>query len=335
MKMKRFYLFTALFFFMTTVGLGQISPKVKDIKRNPRKYRNEVVAIDGFVTQFVEDKAQTTDFYYLKDDWGGLIKVRTSAGRPEVGRKYRVTGPLSIDIRYREPFISEEKRELLEQPIVVESPNTGAVEASREQNVTVEPVAPEPQPDQPVIQQPLWQKPIFLIVGGAILLLVLIIILVAILLRSSTRSDKGSDEPISASDNPAPGQTLEGKTIKMQVPPPGTLKLLPGRLEVLSGDDTVKEIRFYKPKGVARPEVTFGRAQGPAYSHVQLKAMTVSSRQAKMVFDGATVFLINYASSESNPTLINGREMAVEESVPVNNGDTIAMGEVKFKFHAN
>mgnify|MGYP003410748599 CR=1 FL=1 len=41
---------------------------------------------------------------------------------------------------------------------------------------------------------------------------------------------------------PPPQQVIEGRTIKMHAPPPGTLKLLPGWFEVVAGDETVKEI---------------------------------------------------------------------------------------------
>ncbi len=331
MKLKKMYLFWAVLMLLSTAALAQISPKVKDIKRHLSRYKDEVVSIDGFVTQYVEDKAQTTNFYYLKDDWGGLIKVRTSAGRPEVGKKYRVIGPVSIEIKYREPYISEEKREVLEPPVPETGTGTGTTVPAPA--ATVEPVAPAPTP--PVPAPPVWQQPAFLIAAGGVLLLILIIILIIVLTKSKGQSGTAEEDAAIFPDAPAPAQTMEGKTIKMQVPPPGTLKLLPGRLEVVAGDDVVKEIRFYKPKGVARPEITFGRAQGPAYSHVQLKPMTVSSRQAKIVFDGGNVFLINYASTESNPTRINGREMSIEESIPISNGDKIAMGEIEFKFHAN
>ena len=132
---------------------------------------------------------------------------------------------------------------------------------------------------------------------------------------------------------PPPAAVVEGRTIKMHAPPAGTLKLLPGWLEVVSGDDVVKEIRFYKPKGEGAAETTFGRAEGRPYVHVQLKPMTVSSRQAKVSFEGGVASLTNYATNASNPTRVNDREMAVEEKVALADGDKVEMGEVVFRFH--
>jgi hypothetical protein len=109
---------------------------------------------------------------------------------------------------------------------------------------------------------------------------------------------------------------------------------MPGWFEVLSGDDVVKEIRFYKPKGEATAETTFGRAAGRPYVHVQLKPMTVSSRQARVSFEGGSARLTNLASAESNPTVVGGRGLGDGESVSLANGDVVEMGEVRFKFHA-
>jgi hypothetical protein len=126
---------------------------------------------------------------------------------------------------------------------------------------------------------------------------------------------------------------LEGRTIKIAAPPPGTLKFLPGRLEVAGGDDTVKEIRFYGLKGQSTPEMTFGRAAGAPYTHVELKAMTVSRRQAKMTYINGQWIVTNFATQESNPTVLNGAPMPIDGQAALKEGDAVEMGEVKFVFH--
>ena len=114
---------------------SQVLTKVSDIRNNPRGYANEVVTLEGFATQWVEGKVSTTRFYFLKDGWGGVIKVRTSKAQPEVGERYRVTGPIGIDptnhndlnvneetradVRHESPFIS------ISKVVVLVSANVG------------------------------------------------------------------------------------------------------------------------------------------------------------------------------------------------------------------
>jgi hypothetical protein len=131
---------------------------------------------------------------------------------------------------------------------------------------------------------------------------------------------------------PAPEQIIEGRTIKLHAPPPNTVKMMPGWFEVVSGDEVVKQIRFYK-LGDQNEETTFGRATGRPYAHVQLKAPTVSSRQAKVTFDGSTAKLTNFASTDSNPTRVNGRNLSVNETVSLSESDKVEMGEVSLMFH--
>jgi hypothetical protein len=279
------------------------SARISDLKKEAQKFKNEVVTVEGFVTQYVED-LKTTSFYYLKDDWGGIIKIRTSQGKPNVGARYRVEGPFTIDDRFgTDPFISEESRtQLAETP---------------------------PQPP-PLVKEggdkttPWWHwRPSFnhgLALTALLLLVVTAIVVVAVVVAPrGTRRQSG-------------GET-QGSTVKIQVPPPGTLKLLPGRFEVVKGDPTLQEIRFYQPKGRNNAEITFGRSKGPAFTHIQLSSMTVSSRQAKLFFDSGQPKLVNYAGPQSNPTQVNGKEMDVNESVTLQPQDEITMGEVVFRYH--
>ena len=90
------------------VGSGE-PIRVDLIRRNKESYRNEVVTVEGFATQFLERPGQTTSFYFIRDDWGALIQVRTSRALPETNHRYRVTGVIGLDNRL-EPYISEEGR---------------------------------------------------------------------------------------------------------------------------------------------------------------------------------------------------------------------------------
>lgn len=326
----------------TGLAWAQLKPRVTEIQRARQSYINEVVEIRGFVTQLGEE-ATSTRFFFLKDDWGGIIKVRTSREVPEVGRRYAITGPVGQDPRTLDLYLSEESRVALDStasgaPGVMTGAPVGAAPAGG--GVATAPAAASEPAAVDLAPRPWWENKGLLAVAIALgLLFVGIVIALVVLLtgRKKTRP-RTSDFTMAASlpvePAPAPQQVIEGRTIKMHAPPPGTLKLLPGWLEVTAGDETVKEIRFYRLKGEAAAETTFGRASGRPYVHIQLKPMTVSSRQAKIAFDGATPKLTNYASNESNPTRHNGRDLGVNESVVLGESDSVEMGEVHFKFHA-
>lgn len=298
---------------------AQTITRVRDIVSDRMNYVNVQVTVEGFATQWTEGRG-STNFYILKDDWGYTIKVRTSKERPIVGERYRVTGVCGIDVVNRnDVYVSEEVRVEV-RPVVPAAPA---------------PVAVAPPGEEKAPQEVPW-----LLVVAAVVALVVLVALLMWLLRSRDRSTEATVQPSVADFGPAgaglegPPQIVEGRTIKMHAPPPGTLKILPGRFEVVAGDETVKEIRFYRVKGQSTPEVTFGRAAGAPYSHIQLKPMTVSSRQAKMTYINNQWILTNFAPDTSNPTRVNGHELPVDGQVALKEGDRVAMGEVEFVFHA-
>ncbi|MEX0843188.1 MAG: protein phosphatase 2C domain-containing protein [Gemmatimonadota bacterium] len=121
----------------------------------------------------------------------------------------------------------------------------------------------------------------------------------------------------------------EGK-VRFEEPPEGTLQLLPGRLELDAGHGRSREIRFVRVPG-AQPEMTFGRAEGPPYRHVQLDSPTVSRLHARLRFDQGRWSIRN--ESRTNPTLLNGASLTSPEDVrTLEDRDRIEMGEVVFTF---
>lgn len=308
---------------------AQSLTKVRDIRKNPSRYANEVVTLEGFATQWVEAKAQTTSFYFLKDDWGSVIKVRTSKDKPEIGERYRVQGAVGIDpTNHNDVYVSEEMRIYIREEAAPDEDRGGGVAALP----MAVPTAP-PAADEGALGG--LSNEMKLIIGAIIVVLILLVIVLIWAVRSrgpSTPVEEEYSGTAPAADTPQ-GEVVEGRTIKMHAPPPGTLKILPGRLEVTAGDETVSEIRFYRVKGQSTPEVTFGRAAGPKYTHIQLKAMTVSKRQAKMTFINNEWILTNFAPETSNPTRHNGIELPEDGQVALKEGDTIALGEVELTFH--
>ncbi|MDF1503881.1 FHA domain-containing protein [Roseisolibacter sp. H3M3-2] len=123
-----------------------------------------------------------------------------------------------------------------------------------------------------------------------------------------------------------------GESLRFAIPDEGTLQFLPGRLEVVSGPDRGREVRFVRTGPGDALEITFGRSEGPPYRHVQLMARTVSRQHAAMQLADGHWGLRNM--SATNPVLLNGRALEAGEVAPLLvEGDRIEMGEVVFVFH--
>jgi|GEM_PF-4115523 len=172
---------------------------------------------------------------------------------------------------------------------------------------------------------PSWLWPV--VIGVGVLLLILVVVLAVMAAqRGGKPAAPGAADALAL----PPPTVVEGSTIKFHAPPPGTLKVLPGRFEVV-GDPSIKEIRIFKTKADVEPEVTLGRASGPPYSHIQLKPQTVSAKQCKLMYSNGMYTLINYSST--NPTRINGEALGAGDSRRLNDGDKIEMGEVTLIYH--
>lgn len=149
------------------------------------------------------------------------------------------------------------------------------------------------------------------------------------------------------------GSAVDGALVRYWRPADGTLQFLPGRLEVIAGRDAGQEIRFVRTPGPDGTRVTFGRAEGAPYRHVQLREPTVSRAHARMTLEngaspdgpprgsngshanGQRWRLENL--SATNPVVVNGQPLAADGStacwVALGEGDRIEMGEVVFRFH--
>lgn len=129
-----------------------------------------------------------------------------------------------------------------------------------------------------------------------------------------------------------PGSMVEGHRLRYSTPAEGTLQFLPGRLEIASGLDTGREIRFVRLPGPDGTEVTFGRNEGPLYRHIQLRDQTVSREHARMTLIDGHWLLTNL--SKTNPVAHNGRVLGPGEHQLLSDGDRLDMGEVIFSFRS-
>jgi hypothetical protein len=161
---------------------------------------------------------------------------------------------------------------------------------------------------------------------------------------STVARPQRGEEPLSIDDEM--GEAVEGASIRFWRPADGTLQFLPGRLEIAAGRDAGQEIRFVRTGGPDGTCITFGRADGPPYRHVQLREPTVSRSHARMVLDQPGTGLRDGSSaqarwrlenlSSTNPVVINGRSLdangGASASAMLSEGDRIEMGEVAFVF---
>jgi hypothetical protein len=143
----------------------------------------------------------------------------------------------------------------------------------------------------------------------------------------------GPFRPSEARPGSPSAHLVEGAQVRFFRAEEGTLEFLPGRLEIVQGEDVGQEIHFARPVGDGDVTVTFGRSEGPPLRHVQLLDPTVSRQHARMTFTGQHWHLSNL--STTNAVLLNGAPLPDHGvSITLQDGDRLEMGAVMFVFHA-
>lgn len=147
------------------------------------------------------------------------------------------------------------------------------------------------------------------------------------------------DDPLTATTGKhetgsAPAEVVHGHSIRFHRPPDGTLEFLRGSLRVIGGPDAGHEIRMVRPDDGSAGVVTFGRREGPPYTHVQLLEPTVSRSHARLQQEGERWRLVNL--SRTNPVVLNGQPLdGVEASALLNDQDLLEMGALVFRYHTS
>lgn len=143
----------------------------------------------------------------------------------------------------------------------------------------------------------------------------------------------GPFRPSEARPGSPSAHLVEGTQLRFFRAEEGTLEFLPGRLEVVGGEDTGQEIHFARQVGDEDIAITFGRSEGPPLRHVQLLDPTVSRQHARMTYDGQRWHLSNI--STTNAVLVNGASVPDHgDGITLQDGDRLEMGAVVFVFHA-
>jgi hypothetical protein len=129
-------------------------------------------------------------------------------------------------------------------------------------------------------------------------------------------------------DEPSPSET-----VRFRRPVDEPVQLLPGRLEVVSGDPRHQEIRFVRIPG--RPaELILGRDPGDSAQHVTLRSSTVSRQHARLAFANGRWAVSNL--SLTNPVVLNDEELSARDGDrDLTDGDRLELGEVVLRFHAH
>jgi hypothetical protein len=321
---------------------------IKDIKGNPGKYRGQNVTVEGTVTRHVDSGSDTeTKNYILEDDSGAELRAKTTEKPPGTGNRYRVEGLIEISPFNREPVLDEENR----TQIAAAQNQSSSSESLRQGFSTIT---------------------VYLILGLGILVIVVLGYFAYASQEdeavASAPSEDGTAEPAKASGSdlsstelgadgddsetgfPEPSsQRIKSESSSSEEPeedsdgpetlkfkaPPKTMKFVPGRLVIAAGPDQGKEFRI---AGRPTPEgnvVTIGRAEvegEKAFAHIQLgdTYRTVSRMQAEIIQQDDKILLKN--TSETNPTMVNGDHVPTGESVELDGGDMIRMGELMLRY---
>jgi pSer/pThr/pTyr-binding forkhead associated (FHA) protein len=110
------------------------------------------------------------------------------------------------------------------------------------------------------------------------------------------------------------------------------VQILPGRLEVVSGEPKHREIRFIRTPGEP-PVVVLGRDPGHSPQAIALHSDTVSRQHARFAFSNGRWSVANL--SRTNPVVVNDERLAdptVEH--PLADGDRLELGEVVLRFRS-
>lgn len=323
---------------------AQAQTSISEINGNPGKFRGQRVTVEGTVDRHVDSGSDTeTKNYILQNNSDQEIRAKTTEQPPETGGQYRVEGVVEISPFNRQPVLDEENRTQIS--------SASQNEASSSES----------------LRQGFSTIFVYLILGLGIL----VVVVLGYFAYASqdddpvspvsppedgeadsdaSSSDLGSDTEESEPGFPEPSeQRIKSESSSSQAPeeesdgpetlkfkaPPKTMKFVPGRLVIAAGPDQGKEFRI---AGRPTPDgnvVTIGRAEVEgerAFAHIQLgdTYRTVSRMQAEIIQQDQTILLKN--TSETNPTMVNGDHVPAGESVELEDGDMIRMGELMLRY---
>jgi hypothetical protein len=128
------------------------------------------------------------------------------------------------------------------------------------------------------------------------------------------------------------GELVSSETIRFRRPSDEPVQILPGRLEVVSGEARHREIRFVRVPGEPA-QLIVGREPGRSPQHVTLESSTVSRRHARFAFADGRWAIANL--SQTNPVVVNDEDLPdTAGERPLADGDKIELGEVVLRYRS-
>jgi hypothetical protein len=332
---------------------------VKELKQNfDRIYKNEEVRIHGQVSAEKRVDSQTYKGFYLKDRFGDLILVRTTSPLPEISSFVTVTGVALRDADTGDVFVSETRREGGTAPAAAAAPAAAggapapADDSARRQ---AEEQRMREEEERRKAEQEAADQRQMLMLGGIGLAIAVLIGIAVYLMRRKPEPELAA--PMFAPSAPAqpPAEKTQPimedayKTVRRDdvqtsatmddyktVRVYKTTKVLPGRLVILENHQETDTIMLSDQTG--RGEIEIGRDSPDVTTGIRIKdkTNTLSRHQAKLIYSASSkeFKIVNLAGDSSNPTAVNGREMSLNESVVLQDGDILRMGNVELKFRA-
>jgi hypothetical protein len=303
------------FLFLFAICVKAQNTSVEDIVKNPSWYTGRNVTVKGLVTIYNKGEGNTK-YYYLRGDYGAYIRINTAEGSPELNQMFIVQGIVYVDHQTSMPFISEKAR--VKNTEIAKTPT---------------PVpAPAPTPFSFLKSNYM----IFALVGVIIVLVVLILVLKVFRSRDKLTSDNaklGYDYKLPGNETIRPQGYDDFKTIKISAGSEKTLKFIPGKLTIISGEDSGRSFKIAGYPANEGSVVTIGREEitgERAYSHIHLRQKTISKKQAELVYFNNQVFVKNI--SGTNYTQLNGVELKENEKAEIKTGDVLRFGELEIKY---
>lgn len=302
--------FIAVVFLAGNLTAQQDSTLYK-VLRSPDNFLNKHVVVRGIIDQYIpieldyeKNEVEKTVAYVLKGDFGDRIYIKSHLEVPSTNTKYEVTG------------MFQKSSELHIDYEIIETRRVRITTITEEKSV--------------------WEQYNLAFLGvGAGVVLLLIVLLSVNVMKKRPVPQLNKENPVHV--KPAEVEYSshnEFSTIKIATNVPKTMRFIPGALEIVSGEDKGKS---FKMVGYPTPDgsiITMGRENGSgerSYSHILLKDQTVSRKQAELVYKGNKLYLKNL--SETNFTIVNGKELAVNEQIELQPNDSvIRVGALEFKY---
>jgi hypothetical protein len=340
-----------------SAGSAQLVTDIKALRRSfVTKHKNEQVSVRGWVAAEKLLDSKSYKGYYLRDRFGAILVVRTTSAVPEITSEVQATGIAMEDVDTSSIYLVETGRRVIGKTDDVKRARSNEIVAqintaivgeqwdavaerirALEQNESDFPQLGEIRQRLEMArleQQKRFQTYVLIGVGVALIFLA---VLAVLLLRRKPSDTVESPSPSSSTPWDGSAHSLghdvvdDYKTVRVFK----TTKVLPGSFVILQGEMESSEVVYLSDQS-GNNEIDIGRDSPDARGGIRIKdpSDTLSRRQAKVNYlpKTGTFRLTNLASSESNPTIVSGRELSKGQSVDLHDGDVVIMGALHLKF---